>query len=322
MDERAGLDVAVRVDVQIVFAARDAAARVFAVVPEVQREQRLRLTERAQLMIHELPLLRRHHQLRHRVLSDRHIGEEPRKFRAPSDQRVDIRFAADDLRIAARIAAAHAEQQPALPEDLHRAHDGVKRAVSAAVVRCILEALDADGGGEVLHAQHLVGEGLVDQGAVREGQEGAVRMRLAQADEVVFAHQRLAAGIDVDVDAQLAALTDDVVEGLVGHIQPVPVFRGPAAGAVQIARRRRIHQNRPRNVAAVLRRKLLFALEADQTAVDEDGFQKLPAHAVIDFRPERADKPVPVVVPVFQHGTHRGDLAFQRMRRVVALQPV
>ena len=79
-------------------------------------------------------------------------------------------------------------------------------AVAPAAVGGLLKALDADGGHKVLHPQHLIGKGLVDQGAVGEGQEHAVVVLLAQLDEVVLAHQRLAAGVDVDVDAQFLAL--------------------------------------------------------------------------------------------------------------------
>ena len=41
-------------------------------------------------------------------------------------------------------------------------------AVTAAGVRGLLEPLHADGGDKVLHPQHVVGELLVDEGAVGE----------------------------------------------------------------------------------------------------------------------------------------------------------
>ena len=82
-------------------------------------------------------------------------------------------------------------------QHLHGPHDGLVGAGAPAAVGGLLKALHADGGDKVLHPQHLLGELAVDEGAVGKGQEHAVRVGLAQADDVVLAHHGLAAGEDV-----------------------------------------------------------------------------------------------------------------------------
>lgn len=51
--------------------------------------------------------------------------------------------------------------------------------------------------------------------------------------------------------AELLALGDDFVHRLVGEVQRVAVFGGPAADAVHVAGTRRVKQDGPRNVAVV-----------------------------------------------------------------------
>ena len=97
--EGAGLNIAARVDMDIALAASNASADVFAVIPEIHGEQRLGFSEVPDLVVHILALIGGGHQLRHRVLSDGHIGEEPAKFCAPVDHGVDIFLAADELRM-------------------------------------------------------------------------------------------------------------------------------------------------------------------------------------------------------------------------------
>ena len=76
-------------------------------------------------------------------------------------------------------------------------------------IRDSLKALQADGQGQVAYPLHFLTEILVYQCAVGKCMEIAVVVFLAQTDDVCFAHQRLAAGIHVEVNAQLLALGDD-----------------------------------------------------------------------------------------------------------------
>lgn len=88
---------------------------------------------------------------------------------------------------------------------VHQIH-GVQRLLevpaSAAAIIGLLKALYADGHEEVAHPQHLLAEILVDEGAVGEGVERHVPMLFAQADDVFFPQQRLAAGEEAGVGTQ------------------------------------------------------------------------------------------------------------------------
>ena len=125
------------------------------------------------------------------------------------------------------------------------------RALATAGVGGVLVALGADGGNEVCHANHIVAERLVDERGVREAEERAIGMRLAQLDEVVLAHQGLAARVDEHVRSQGLALLDDGIDVVVAQVELMAVFCGPATRAMQVARARGVEQNRPRNVALV-----------------------------------------------------------------------
>ena len=81
--------------------------------------------------------------------------------------------------------------------------------MTATVIGCFLKALDADGWDKVFDSQHLVGKFLVDEGGIGKAQELAIAVLFAQGNQILFAHQRFAAGVDVHINAQLLALGDD-----------------------------------------------------------------------------------------------------------------
>ena len=58
----------------------------------------------------------------------------------------------------------------------------------------------------------------------------------------------LCSGIDINVNTKFLALADNIVDLIIAEIQTVSVFRGPAAGAVQIAGTGWIQQDCPGNV--------------------------------------------------------------------------
>ncbi len=94
-------------------------------------------------------------------------------------------------------------------------------------------------------------------------------MFFAKADQIGFADQRLAAGVDVHVDAKLFTLPDNIVDLIIGQIQLVAVFGRPAAGTVQITGRGRVEKDRPRNVAVVFLPVFLLPGPPDKTGVDK-----------------------------------------------------
>ena len=294
VDKGAGLDVAVGVDVQIIPASGDAALDVFPVVPEVHGEQRLGVPEPANLVVHELPLLGGGHQIGGGPGAHRHVGEEPGEQRALGDEVVEILLAADDVHVLAGVAAGRAEGQTPAFEDLHGPGHGLIGALAPAEVGFLLEALHADGRDKVLYPQHVVGKGLVDERGVGEGQEHAVRVGLAEADDVILADQRLTAGIDVHEGAHGGALPDDRVQGVVVHVQLVAVLRRPAAGAVEVAGGGGVHQDGPRHVAAVLLLGLVLTLAANGGGVENEVLEKLAADAGVDLGPNLLDEVVPV----------------------------
>ena len=92
---------------------------------------------------------------------------------------------------------------------------------------------------------------FVDQRAVGVGHEGAVGVVAAQFQHVALADERLAAGEHEEMGAQGLRLTHDALHLKVRKVRAVAVFRGPAALALQVARRRGIEQDDPRDVAVV-----------------------------------------------------------------------
>ena len=183
-------------------------------------------------------------------------------------------------------------------EQPHGAADLGVGAGASARVGGLLEALHADGGDEVRHAQHVAAELLVDERGVREREERAVGVRLAQLDEIAFAHERLSTRVDVDVCAQFRALTDDGVQLVVGEVLLVAVLGGPAAGAAQVAGARGIHEDGPGDVAAVLLAHGLLLRPGHEVAVDEKRLHQAVAHGGVRVLERAHDELVPVVLLV------------------------
>lgn len=181
-----------------------------------------------------------------------HVREHPAEQRSLLDHPVDELLAAYAFGVCAGHARGNAERQVVGAQQLHGGGYLVVRALAAPRVRCLTRAFGADGRHEVADAQQVLAEVLVDERGVRETQKRAIGVRLAQADKVVLAHERLAAGVDVDVEAQRHALVDDVVDFLVVEVELVAVLGGPAAGAMQVARVGGVKQDGPGNVALVL----------------------------------------------------------------------
>ena len=119
-------------------------------------------------------------------------------------------------------------------------------------------------------------------------------MHFAQPDQISLAHQRLAAGIDVHMDAQLLALADDRIQRLQAQVKPVAVFRSPASGAVHIAGGGGIHQDGPGHVAVFPGFYLVLDGAALQAGVEQKILKKRLAHARIQIiQPQ--DQLIPVV---------------------------
>ena len=136
-------------------------------------------------------------------------------------------------------------------------------------------------------------------------------MLAADLDEVFLAYQRFAAGVDIKVHAHFLALGDDGVDLLKAQVQLVAVFRGPAAGAVQVAGGRGIQQDDPRDVAVVLLAVFLLNGPAQNVGVEdeigEEGLQLIPIHVVEKVQ----DELMHVVGRILYHSAHRRPLALE-----------
>ena len=229
-------------------------------------------------MVEQFAVVRRGHELGRRALAHGHVGEDPGEERPFVDEPVEVRVGGHGVRVVVGVADGHAEGQPVAREKIHgRVHLGVG-ARAAPPVGGRFVALGGDGRHEVLHADHLLAELLVDERGVREAQKRAVRMGLAQPNEIALAHEGLAASIDVHVHAEFLALADDGVDLVVGEVQGVPVLGGPAAGAVEVAGARRIQQDGPGDVALMALAHLLLLAPGEEVRVHDEGLQQIGPH--------------------------------------------
>ena len=160
-----------------------------------------------------------------------------------------------------------------LLQDCHCLNHFLVGTVAPAAIGGRLKALHADGRDKILHPEHLVCKSFVDQCGVGEGKELAVAVLFTQGDQVLFANQRLTAGIYVHIYAHFLALGDNGIDLVKGQVQLVAVFRGPAAGAVQVAGRGRVKQNGPRNIAVIFLPVFLLLWPTDDIRVEEEIFK-------------------------------------------------
>ena len=146
---------------------------------------------------------------------------------------------------------------------------------------------------------------LVDERAVREGAEVAVRVLLAESDKVLLAQCRLAAREEVDVGAELHALRDDGVKLIEreGLLLGVRVIRSPAAVAVEVAGRRGVHEDGPGAVAAFLLVDLALAVATERDGVHEEVLHERAGDFLVDVIDNVLDKTAPVVVRIL-HEAH------------------
>ena len=309
VDEYAGVHVAVGIDVEITPATGNTPAHILPVILEVQQENGLGVAVVVpHPVVQLLSLLWSRQQLGGGVVAHGHIVEVPGELGPPRHQAVYKVLRTDGFHVGAGVTAGHAEGQLLGLEDVHSMTHLLEYPLSPAAVSGLFEAFHADGGDEVFHPEHLVGECLVNEGGVGKAQKLTIVVLVAQGDQVVPAHHRLPAGIDVDVHSQLLTLGDDAVNLVKAQVQLVAVFRRPTAGAVQVAGRGGIQQNGPGDVAAVFRPGLLLFLPSDQVAVQNEIFKKGPTYPIVDVCPHALDEPVPVVVGILYHSAERGTL--------------
>ena len=188
--------------------------------------------------------------------------EVPGKHTALLHQHIQECIAGDVLVIAGGVADGHAEGDAIRAHQVHRRQRLGIMSVSAAGIVGILKAFDADGHHEIAHAQQVLTELIIDQRAIGESVESHILMLFTQAQNVLLAHQRLAASEQAGVQAQLLAFGQHFVHYFVGQILLMAVLRCPAARTAHVAGGGRVHQHQPWDVAAILRSGLLRGLIA------------------------------------------------------------
>ena len=251
-------------------------------------------------MIHMLALLRTDHQIQRRVRVDRHVGEEPAEQNALADHPVIESLGADLVDILAGVAAGNTKRQLVVAQDLHRVADLLENALAAACIGALFVALDADGRDKVAHAQHILGELVVDQRAIGEAQEHTVGVVLADLNDVILAHERLAAGVNIHIRAHGRTLVDDVVDLIKAQVELVAVGRRPAARAVQVAAGSRIQQDCPRHIAAILFADFGLLLAADQGCAHDEAGKEALDHLVVHRVQHAHDELIPVALRIVE----------------------
>ena len=179
-------------------------------------------------------------------------------------------------------------------EESHGVHDLLIDARSPASVVGGFEPLQADGGDEVLYAQHFLTERLIDERPVGEGEELTVRVQLTQADQVILADHRFPAGVDIHIGAQLLPLADDGIQGIQVQAQIVAILGGPTAGTAEVAGRSGVQQDSPGHITVILGHVLLLRGAPLQAGVDNEILEKRLADARIQFI-KAQDELIPVV---------------------------
>ena len=153
-------------------------------------------------------LLRRRKKFWCSIISYWHIMEIPYKICAQINHGIIKFFRSNRIIVCTGVAAGNAIDQFLFPKKGHCFCYFLINTVSAAAVSGFFKAFDADSRDEVTDAQHFVCEVFVDERGVRKREKLAVAVLFAQGNEVLFAHERLAAGVNIQVYAELFAMRD------------------------------------------------------------------------------------------------------------------
>ena len=239
---------------EVVAAAGNATAHKFAVVLEVHGVEGDIALGRAQIadtVDHVLALLRGGHQLRGGFVAHGHIVEVEAKVGTLVAQEPHEGVVGNSLNVLAGVADRGAKEDAVFLQQIHGMHHSGVVALTPACIVGLRGALDGQHKGDVAQTLHFLAEGLVDEGGVGVDGKLHVVVLFGQLQDVLLAHQRLAAGEHIQVHAQLLALGDDLVHVLKAQVVLVAVLAGPAAHAVHIAGGGRVKQDQPRDVALV-----------------------------------------------------------------------
>ena len=110
--------------------------------------------------------------------------EEPDEQGAAVDDVVKECFAGNIRIVLTGIAGGDAKGEMMFFQQSHSFLHFPIRAFATAGIIGLRKALQGNGGDKILHPQHFLAESFVDEGAVGEGEELAVRVHLAELNEI------------------------------------------------------------------------------------------------------------------------------------------
>ena len=252
MNEYTRIHISVCIDMKVTAATCDTSAYILCIILEVHSEERFCGTESADAVVHFDSLLRCGKKICCRIISNRHVMEEPCKISSTLDQMIEIFLAAYSLNICGCVACGNTKRKSMTLKKLHGMHNLLINAISTTSVCSCFCSLKADGRNEVFHTEHFLAEFLVDQSSVCEGKELTVRMHLTDLNKVFFADKRLTACVDVHISSQLFTLFNNRIDGLKIQVQLVAILCCPASCAMKVTCAGRIKKNCPRYIAVIL----------------------------------------------------------------------
>ncbi|MPN06727.1 hypothetical protein SDC9_153983 [bioreactor metagenome] len=147
-------------------------------------------------------------------------------------------------------------------------------------------------------------------------------MLFAETEDVFFADQRLASRIDIHIGAELFALLDDAVKGIIVHGQLIAVLCRPAACAVKVTGRSRIHQDGPRDVAPIFQFVFFLAFRSDGGGIDHQILENFLSDTRIKIGPHAFDQFIPVALRILDDGAEGITLSFYDTVFIKLLHPV
>ena len=295
MHEDARLHIACGVDVQVSSSARYASTDEFAVILEIEREEGLFLAHFPYEVVQMTALLHGWHEIYDGLGSDGHVGEDPAEKRALFNHPVEVFFRSNRFGVLRCVAGRDAVRKPVLLEQRHGLCDFVVGAFAAARVGGFLRAFGAYRRNEVLHANHILAEFLVDQGCVGEAEKRAIGMLFAKSDKILFANERLAPCVDVDVDAELFALFYNRIDVVEAEIELMAVFRRPASRAAEVAGACRIEEDGPGDVALIPIPGFFLLWPGEEVRLNEKRFYQI-RHDLLVHAEDFHDELIPVVL--------------------------
>ena len=227
--------------------------------------------------------------------------EIPDKVGAHFNELVIVLLGGNGIIVDAGIAGGNSIGEFMRVQDFHSLDNFLIDALPAAAVGCFFKALQRDCGNEVAHPAHLLCKGIINQCAVGKAQKNTVVVLFTQADQVVFADHGLPSGVDIHIDAQLLALSNDTVNLIQAEVEPVAIRCRPAPGTVQVTGTGGIQKNCPGNIAVIFLPEFFLIIVGGKVGIDEEIRDYLFENIRINITEHVQNKVVIRVIRIFDN---------------------